>query len=149
MEPQELLIKSAETIEAHEAEIAQLKKDLQAKTAECVTLSQSIQQTKTASDTASADAEAVKAKLAGFAKTAADETFKAGLLDSEERRDQFAAKLLDHETALKALSKVAAKVPTAPKHSTVVKRESATVETADDLWQRKLAEANQTLGVHK
>jgi hypothetical protein len=74
---------------------------------------------------------------------------QAGLISSEERRDEFATRLLDHQYALDALCKVAAKVPTAPKHSTVVRREETPVETSEDVWQRKMAEAQQTLGVHK
>jgi phage shock protein A len=143
----DLLLKSAEAIEALEARIAQLEGDLQVKTAELAEVAKHVAQQKTASAEASSKAEQAKAEHAKLAKLAADQALRAGLLANEERRDEFAAKLLEPSYALDALAKVASKV-TSPDRSKVVPRITKTAETSEDVWQRAVQEAQATLGTN-
>jgi hypothetical protein len=145
MDPKDLLIKSAEALEGLSAKAAELEKAVATKTAELTKLAQSIADAKVEADKASAKAEAAKADVAKLAKTAADQALKAGLIANEERRDEFAAKLMDSGYALDALAKIASKV-SAPAHSKVVPRQAKTAETADDVWHKHIQNASNTLG---
>lgn len=67
-------------------------------------------QTKVAAAQPAPSAQALadeKAKLLSHAKVAADKLLDAGLLGSVEKRDQFAAQIVDHKTAIEQLGKLA------------------------------------------
>ncbi len=146
MNPEDMLIKSAEALEAQAAQIVELETKLATEVAEKTKLAEHIAQAKTASEKNDAASEAAKADIAAKAKLAADAALRAGLLANEERRDQFAAKIQDPVQALEALAKVAEKVNTAPKVATVVPRIEAQGETADDVWARHVHSANTSTG---
>jgi ABC-type phosphate transport system auxiliary subunit len=151
MDPKTLLIKSAETIESQTQRIAELEAALVTAGDEKLRLAQHIEQTKTASEATTKEAseaiEARKAELAAKAKVAAEKLFQSGAIANEQNRDAFAARMLDHGTALEALAKVAEKVSTAPKVATAVPRISSDeVETSESIWQKHVASAQTSLG---
>lgn len=133
----ELLKKAADRIEELERANAKLATDLATATDEKVKLAQHIDQVKTASVKQEETAAKAKAELGSKAKTAADKLFSHGLLNTTERRDIFASRILsDHGEALDALSKVAEHVNDAPKIATVVPGDESKTETADAAWDR-------------
>ncbi len=146
MKPEDILIKSAEALDAQAAKIVELEASLATEVAEKVKLAEHISNAKTASEKSEQVVETAKATIAALAKTAADAALRAGLLGSEERRDQFAAKIQDPAQALEALAKVAEKVNTAPKVATVVTRIDSQLETSEDVWARHVSNANSSMG---
>jgi len=126
----ELLIKAAASIEQLAAQNTSLTQQLAQLT-----------QAKTASVKADADGQA---KLAGLAKTAAQALRNSGLLSTDEKRDQFSAKLISSpETALDCLAKTAEFVR-APKHGSVVVLETTQkVASADDSWNNAVARGSR------
>lgn len=130
----DLLIKSAEHIEALTAEIAELNTKLASTESERLTLAQAIS-AKTASDKTAADAEeAAKANLASQAKLACDALRAAGTVASDENRDKLIAKIAaSHSEALAVIHKLASQKSTVVKQAEVVVRDNP-IQTADQAW---------------
>lgn len=135
----DLLIKSAETIEAQDARIAELEAKLASCEAERLTLAQAIS-AKTASETAAAAAEeATKADLVSKAKVACDALRASGIVASDENRDKLVAKIASsHSEALAVINKLASQKSTVVKQAEVVIRDNP-VQTADQAWTAGLA----------
>jgi chorismate mutase len=132
----ELFKTAADTLEAQAAEISQLKGALATKVSENVKLAQHIAQTKEAK-------APVSAAVAPLAKAAAARLHERGMFNTDARRDEFAANVLDHGKALEALAKVAAYLPDAPKVGEVVMETSAPLDTADGVWARHIMAAKK------
>jgi hypothetical protein len=127
--------KLADALEAAHKDLASAKETVKVAEAKA-------EQTKTASVKVAEDQKAAKAKLA---KTAADKLLDAGLLSSTEKRDQFAAQILDHNVALTKIAELA-KFAQAPKVGTVVVDDTAKASnSADEVWAKKVAEVNARL----
>lgn len=135
----DLLIKSAETIEALSAEIVELNAKIASVEAERLTLAQAIS-AKTAADTAaSAAEETAKADLAGKAKLACDALRAAGTIASDENRDKLVAKIAaSHSECLAVIHKLASQKSTTVKQAEVVIRDNP-IQTADQAWTAGLA----------
>ncbi len=146
MNAKELLIKSAETIEAQQAQIVELTAKLATSETEKVTLAQHISQTKEAGDHTVAESEKAKAEIAELAKTAAEKLRARGLLANTENADKFASEILnDRKAVYQALSKVADHVNVSPAHGKVAHvGEHEVVETADGAWDTRARAALST-----
>ncbi len=149
MNAKELLIKSAETIEAQQATIVDLTAKLAASETEKVTLSQHISQTKEAGDQSVAASDKEKAEIAELAKTAAEKLRSRGLLANQERADKFASEIInDRKQVYQALAKVADHVNTMPSlgKAAHASETDQPVESADATWDRLANSALSTLG---
>jgi hypothetical protein len=95
--------------------------------------------------TASADE---KAQLLSHAKVAADKLLEVGLLSSAEKRDQFAAELVDHKVAIEKIAKLAAATQV-PRLGRVVVDEKTTTKIAgsDEAWDTRARAALVRLNI--
>lgn len=76
-----------------------------------------------------------KAELLSLAKVAADKLLEAGLVSSAEKRDQFAAEIVDHKVAIQKIAKLAASAQV-PRMGRVVVDDTAQTKVAssDESW---------------
>jgi hypothetical protein len=99
-------------------------------------LAQATAQAKTAAATPAPvkPSEDEKAARLSQAKLAADKLLEAGLLSSAEKRDQFAAEIVDPVVAIQKIAKLAETV-SVPRLGRVVVDETQTkVASSDDVW---------------
>jgi hypothetical protein len=127
----ELLKQAADRIE-------ELEKALEGKSTECVQLAESIKSEKTASEKEAADADKVHAEHVAVAKVAADKLLHNGGLSTQEKADTWAALVSgSHAQSLKALSKLAELLPSAPRvGQLVVSTEQP--KTANETWDERI-----------
>ncbi len=128
----ELLKQAADRIE-------ELEKALETKSAECVTLAESIKSEKTAAEEAQAAADKVHTERVAVAKVAADKLLNNGGLSTSEKADQWAALVSgSHEQSLKALSKLAELIPSAPRVGQLVVT-GEQPKTANEAWDFQIS----------
>lgn len=97
--------------------------------------------TKLAAAKTAAAKPTIDPKVAEQAKVAADKLRSAGLISSADNANHFASEVANsHELALKQLAKIAEHVK-APRTARVVVDQVKTAESADSMWEARLARA--------
>ena len=88
-----------------------------------------------------------KAARLAKAKVAADKLLEVGLLSSPEKRDLFAAEIVDPDVAIQKIAKLAESVQLPRLGKVVVDETTVKVASSDDVWDQRARAALNRLNI--